>query len=1176
LLYLDFFSELNDLFFLNYKPEMARKLNFYLSLLVFSSIILAGCREKTQEKLNKAEFKDPPSSVKLHTWWHWMDGAVTKEGITKDLEAMKKQGIVQATMLNIGLFEGQDFGLEKKIFKSSEWLELFQWSLQEADRLGIKIGAHNCDGWSSSGGPWITPDLSMKQFVWTKTIISGDNNGTVMLSKPYANLDFYRDVAVVAFKTDSDLNSFHKANPTINIDGQERSEILTDGCPVSAIRISRDARFDIVFAESFSADKIVIHPRRSFMWGNMSDFSCGFTLFASDDGKNYKEIKEFQINGLNYSAEIEFPACQGKYYQLKVTEFSNVDAWIPFLIGELELLQKDESPLYNPDIPNLMVKIVSVKANQYEDINSCAEVNPDQKAISSWEVLNISDKMDENGALQWEIQEGNWTVIRFGYTPTGSRNAPATPEGRGLECNKMDTAALNVHFNNYPQVLIDKAGTYAGNTFKFFLIDSWECGYQNWTAIFPQEFNKRRGYDLHSWIPVLCGETIDNHEFSEGFLYDFRKTIAELIDKCYYQHFRDLCHKQGIEMHAEVIYGGTGYPPLDVLKGNSYADLHMHEFWAGYHPETSYPNYTPSERSEQVFPAQASVVYDLPVLGAEAYTAQAHYSESPWDLKRFGDRAYCTGVNQFILHSYVHQPDERIPGFTLGPFASHFNRHNLYWKHFSGWSDYHARIQYVLQKGNVKAHVLAYIGDQLPQDLGQDENYLLPEGYKTTFCNWDILANALKVKDGKIILSNGMSYDVLTIPDVERMELATLQTIANLVKDGAVLYGPKPLKVLSLTDMDSGSDVIQKLADELWGQSERDIRIDRPYGKGKIVWGKPLIEVLKDLKVNPSLETAESGTPEFLYIQKKLGNLDVFFVANQGDKNRNTELIFDAVGIPEIWDPERGEITCKAIYREEEGRTRVPMRFKPRQALFVIFREGKQSSFQEVQFEGKTVFPMSPATGSPTEIPNAFVEDGKIHVVSSKGGQYTLINNRDESVTIVLDPAELMQIEALDGEVTYEADYDIELGPTTPISFDSWTLSDNPDLKYLSGTATYSMKFVVNSDVINSGDSLLLSLGAIGTTAKVMLNGQMLGNVWQPDFRLPVNGIIKEENELIVEVKNLYRNRIIGDFIQYGELKNLWSTAPVGYYLDRDKSLIPSGLMGPAQLIRIPEYVVTK
>ncbi len=1105
--------------------EKRRKINTGLFQRVVAIVMLLFVTVSgaaASDGLNPADFNNPPQSVKLHTWWHWLDGAITREGITKDLEAMRQAGVVQATILNIGLFDGRDFGVPQVKFNSPQWYEMFQWALQEANRFGITIGAHNCDGWSSSGGPWIPPEMSMKQYVWTKTIVTGGRDLAIALPKPYSEHNFYRDVAVLAYPCDEPISSFQSAAPKVTVNKTNHTSWLTDGNPSSAVLVNRGDKILFTFDKPFAAEKIVIHPRKRFLWGSMDAFRSKYVLRASDGGNNFRKIKDIEIKGLNRTLSFEFPATTAKFYQLEIGELSDIDSYMPFTIAETELLKKDESPMYNPSLPYHLEKTVSVKSEKPEYFSVLAKA--DQAAVSHDKVVELTGRMSPDGQLKWDAPPGNWHIIRFGYTSTGAENNPATKEGRGLECDKMDTSALDLHFRSFPQKLVDAAGKYAGNTFKFLLIDSWECGYQNWTESFASEFEKRRGYKPVAWLPVLCGQTVDSVEHSEAFLYDFRKTVAELIEQNYYKHFRQLCRKANIEMHAEVIYGSTGYPPLDVLKCNSFADMPMWEFWAGHNKRTSFPEYTAVEKPEAVFPAYACLWYNKPVLGAEAYTAQAHYSESPWDLKPFGDRAYCSGVNQFILHSYVHQPFDKKPGMTLLRWGSHFNRNNLYWQHISDWFTYHARVQYVLQKGTIQPQVLNFAGDQLPQAL-ELAGYSLPAGYDAAVCNFDVLKNKIEPKGGLLQMSNGATCRILTIPKESSMEAATLRRIAELVEKGAVLYGPRPTGVLSLTNRRKNSRALEKLAKKMWGKIDGKDVTENQYGKGRVIWGKPLAGVLRDMKILPVFEANPHVPNTLLYIHKKVGDADVFFVVNQTDAELDRECLFATMNPTlEIWDPQLGTVSKPAGCVFKNGRASLMVSFKLRQSLIFIFKKSKADSRIASSGEDK------------------------------KPGQPEVCELKDFRATIEFLP-----------------EYEAHIKPVEINELKSWTDFEDPAIKYFSGTAAYTIRFTPPAAFTSKTDSLALSIGTVGSTAEVSLNGRKLGFVWRPDSTFDVTGLLKgdAENLLEIRVANVYRNRFIGDFIEFGKPQNIWTSAPVEMYLDKNKPLKPSGLLGPIKLLKI-------
>jgi len=1145
------------------------KLTIRFLLVVSLCINLFSCsKNKTQVSLDETLFAKPPQSVAIHTWWHWLDGAITKEGITKDLEAMKLQGISQATILNIGLFDGKNFDVPQIKFGTPEWFDMFKWALQEANRLGIKIGAHNCDGWSTSGGPWITPEKSMKQYVWSKTIISGGQDVKLELAKPFAEKDFYVDVATVAYKSNNQTNSFCTAKPKASLNDTIAATNLLDGNPVSALPLRVGDKILLSFENDFLAEKIVIHPRKSFMWSDMTKFYSKYRLLASIDGKNFKKVQDIEINGLNKSIEVPIIQTKARYFKIEVLDIANIDAFIAFTLSEVELLQKDEQPAYSPTIINHLEKTVAVKAQQRAGFDFVRNQD-DQKAISSKDIVDLTAKMSPDGKLEWVVPEGNWCVVRFGYTTTGVTNGPATKEGIGLECDKMDTAALDLHFNSFPQKMIDAAGEFKGNTFKFLLIDSWECGYQNWTSAMPGEFEKRRGYSLINWIPVLCGDVVENSELSDAFLYDFRKTIAELIENNYYKHFGELCHQQKIEFHAEIIYGDANYPPLDILKTNSYVDLPMFEFWAG-HNQLTYPEYTPANQPEASFPAFAATLYNMPVFAAEAYTAMAHYSESPSDLKAFGDRAYCSGINQMILHSYVHQPADKKPGMTLGSFASHFNRQNLWWQHASAWFDYHARIQYVLQRGITNADILYYVGDQLPQYIANKTVSNLPSGYRAVACNYDILKTKTTVKNGKIVLPQNQTYSLLVLPENPAMELPVLERLAELVEQGAVVYGAKPMRQLSYNGITKNKGAFEQLANKLWGNGNENAIVHNKVGKGLVINGQPIDQVIYELGLKPDFTTNDQDSLNLMYIHKKVDGTDVYFVFNQQNSLLRRECLFRVEGkTPEIWNPENGTIIKPAIYSCEKEQIRIPVTFAPNEAMIFVFRKSDNKDFiKTVSFNNQQIFPVAKNKDNNNVVPSAIYSGSNFVFSTEKSGNYQFVSDKGKTFALDLTASEVFEINNFTGQIEFKPAYQATIPPIEITTLKALNNFDNNAIKFFSGTAKYTIKFSIPENYTTTSDSIDLSLGDIASTAKVTLNGKLLGYLWKPTYIFSVSKLLKPENVLEIEVANVYRNRIIGDLIEFGSLKNVWTSAPIESFLDVNKPLKPSGLMGPMKLVK--------
>ncbi|WP_167618274.1 glycosyl hydrolase [Maribellus sediminis] len=1060
--------------------------------------------------ISPKQFQGTPFESGVHTWWHWIDGNITKDGIRKDLEAMHSQGITQATILNVGLFHKQFFGLKEVRFNSPEWYAMFQYALEKADSLGLKIGVHNCDGWSTTGGPWIDPEHAMKEVTWNKTIINGGKHIEMKLSEPYSFEGFYRDVAVLAIKSDRQANSFVQAEPIIKFNDEEKVNYLSDACPVGGMLVKKEDTITIEFNEEFEAEKVAVHPRKSYVWGSVDAVDnsvVSYSLEALNQNNTYERVLDFKTTRFNKTRQIEIPPVKSKSYRLIINSIENTES---FFIGELEFLKENESPSFTAAVPNFQTKTVSVQgsaADQYFTPNAytCG-------SIQLKDIIDLTSKVDLNGILSWDAPAGNWEIIRFGYTITGVTNRPATESGLGLECDKMDTVALNIHYANFPKKLIEHAGAFTGNTFKFLLIDSWECYFQNWTSALPAEFEKINGYSLTPWIPTLCGEVVESSESTESFYYDFRRTIAKLIEENYYKHYSDLCHRDGLELHGEVIYGGSKLPPIDVLKAYSYTDMPMFEFWARPDKNSLYGNKIPPGHLSQ-FASSAGLFYEKPSVGSEAYTGNATYSATPWDLVPFGDVAYTSGISQMILHSYVHQPVEARPGLTLQNFGLSFNRNNTIWNHLSGWMNFQARIQYILQSSQEANDILVYVGDALPQftvDATQ-----IPRGYKYNVCNSDILINKLRVENHKIKTENGATFSLLLLPRQEGMNYSTLIRLAELLKQGAFIYGEKPSYLYSLADRKHAAEFYE-LIEKIWGSSTEAESKITGYGKGKVFSGMSLKEAIKKINLKPDFEVISGDSKDFIFSHRHNESAELYFVANLQNHPVTASCKFRAIGNSfEIWDPLWGKITSVIGTRDNSNSTVISYDFKPLESVFFVIEKNREN----LQFQPKAT---------------------------------------------VTDEFEITEFE---GSIEFFPAYDtpiekIELSEYLPLS-----AFENPAIKYFAGQVKYTLNFNFPENADNT-KNWFLKTGNLNGAASLSLNGQELENVWSPLQELPINNSIKTgDNKLEITIDIPYRNRFVGDFMQYGEVKSLWTTCEIGKYLNDRSPLLKVGLTEPLKII---------
>ncbi len=703
-------------------------------------------------------FQHPPDSARPHTWWHWMNGNVTREGITADLEAMKRVGIGGAQIFNVDC--GIPAGPVK--FMSPQWRELVRYAAQEAQRLDLEMCLHNCAGWSSSGGPWNTPEHAMQSITTSEHRVTGLAHFSEVLPTPPTRLAYYRDIAVLAF-------------PSVEVTNASSGRL-----------VARDT------------------------------------------------------------------------------------------------------------------------------------------------IKNLTSQLQPDGRLEWDVPPGQWTILRFGYTPTGQKNHPAPAEGTGLECDKFSREALDAHWAGFVQKVLDDLGPLAGQgkPLNNLLIDSYEVGEQNWTPQARAEFQKRRGYDPLLFLPAAAGWVVDNSSVSARFQWDTRRTIADLFAENYYGHFQELCHQHGLLASIEPYTG-----PFESLQSGEAADIPMGEFWVGS-----------SVHSSVKLAASVGHIYGRRIIGAESFTAAPGSKHGRWlddayALKTLGDQVFCQGVNRFIFHRYAMQPwTNRWPGMTMGQWGTHFDRTSTWWEQGRAWLEYVARCQFLLQQGSFVADAAYLDGENAPAELRAGEP-ALPSGYDYDGVNAGVLLRAT-VKDGQLVLPSGMTYRVLILPPSERtMTPRLLGKLAEFVKEGLTVVGAPPESSPSLEDYPHCDAEVKELASRIWGNCDGQRITEHRFGSGKGIWGRPMVSVLADLRLKPDFEYPSTSSARLSFIHRRDADTEIYFVSNQRGRFETAECIFRVTAkLPELWDPETGRIEPAPVWREQDGRTVVPLSFAAAGSVFVVFR----------------------------------------------------------------------------------------------------------------------------------------------------------------------------------------------------------------------------------------------
>lgn len=746
-----------------------------------------------------------------------------------------------------------------------------------------------------------------------------------------------------------------------------------------------------------------------------------------------------------------------------------------------------------------------------------------EQDCDSGDVLDLSASADASGRLTWKVPDGTWALIRFGYTLLGSRTKCTSPAAQGYEIDFLNGQAMDMHFAQTGEKLLPDAGELAGKTLRYFHVDSYEAGDPTWTPRFREQFQTRRGYDLLRYLPVLAGKIFDSREVSNRFLWDYRRTIGDLFATEYYGRLRDLSHRRGIGTHPES--GGPFWSHIDALQCEGTNDIPMGEFWKRMKEpdgEIWWANeYNLCDTIKQA--ASAAHVYGKRLCQAEAFTSMGpNWEEDLFMLKDIGDRAFCAGLTRNVLCFYVHQGRLDVqPGYQWEAAGTHFDRNVTWWNYIDAWVTYLSRCQFLLQQGLFVADVCYFYGEDVPNFVPAKTHMQppLPPGYDCDTVNAEVLLNRMSVRDGRLVLPDGMSYRLLVLPERRTMSPRVLQKIKELAEAGATIVGTKPLRSPGLTDYPRCDEQVKKLADELWGPMDGESVKQRKTGEGRVVWGRTLQQILLEGGVMPDFEY--SGAPKDAnldYIHRAYKEAEIYFISNQKNRPEKAECVFRVSGRqPEIWDPVTGERWPATEFRQVEGRTLMPLEFWPRQSWFVVFRSPIPSDRAPSHSAGRSNFP-------------------RLTTACELAGPWT----------VKFDPRwggpELAVFERLE----------------------DWIKRPEEGIKHYSGTATYQKTFDLPQLLRGSSKRLYVDLGVVRNIARVRLNGEDCGVVWTAPWRVEISALVRaKDNKLEIDVANLWPNRLIGDASLPPDKR---FTVTNVQKFKKDSSLLASGLLGPVTL----------
>jgi hypothetical protein len=1121
-------------------------------LLLFAGFVSA----QELHKKETTEFQPTIESSKPWVYWYWMKSAYSKAGITADLEAMKQAGIAGAYLMTIKGPANPPLINPPVLQLTPEFWDMIHWAFKEANRLGLKMAFHGADGFAVAGGPWITPEMSMQKVVWSTKEIEGGKTITSKLPVPEHYKDYYKDIATFAIPIkDFQINSQLQL-PKVTTSNNTDASFLADPKKDENFKFAEKGWIQYEFEKPFTCKSINIETKGR-------DFQAQRLIVeVSDDGINFKFHERMTAprhgwQDMDFVHTHTITPVTAKYFRFVYdpvgTEPGAED--LDFAKWKQNLKVSKITLSNQALIDNFEGKSGAVWRLSPE---TSAKQIPNFDSFRRSEIINISNFVDSNGNLNWKAPKGKWKIIRMGHTSTGHENATGGA-GKGLEVDKFNPELIRFQLDHWFGEMVRTIGPdLASKTLEILHFDSWECGSQNWSSVFQAEFQKRRGYNLVDYLPVMAGIPIESADVSEKVLYDVRKTIAELVADNFYGRVAQIAKENNIKLSSENVA-----PTMmsDALLHYKYVDYPGGEFWL--------KSPTHDKPFDIIDAISGGHIYGKDIIQAESFTAlRMDWDEHPGNLKTLADRNYALGINRLFYHVFVHNPwTDRKPGMTLDDIGTFFQRDQTWWKPGKAWFEYCQRVQFQLQKGKPVIDLAVFIGEDFPSrsfvpdrlvpfipnvfgrerlerekirlenegqptakmpkevtysknmtDLSQWVNPL--NGYQYDSFNADVLIHNAKVVNGKISFGGGIEYGALLFPGSHKMapnkmiSLAAAEKILQLVKDGATIFVDEKPDLQPGMQSETDQKKWQNLIDKIWNNNSNSSTWK--IGKGTIIklpyLGNDFASIGIEQDVYfPKLSRADSET--IAWTHRKSQSEEIYFLSNQKEQKRSFEASFRLSGkIPKLYNPVTDKTTILSNWKIENGRTIIPIVLEANESCFIIFKE----ETKETYLNKKQNYP------------------------------------------------ELETVQTLDEN--WELQFDTEFkGPKEIIKtnklFD-WSTSDNNQIKYYSGTVIYKKDFVWKG---KTNEKFWLNLGTIANLAEVTVNGINCGTIWTFPFKTDISEALKKgKNSIEIKVTNTWANRLIGDEKLPKEERLTWTTAP---FRLQEVILLKAGLLGPVTIL---------
>ncbi len=1093
------------------------------------------------------QFRDPPNSARPRVWWHWMNGNITRDGIAKDLAWMQAIGIGGVHVFDVNLMTPQIVD-HRLIYMTPAWQDAFRFAVAEADRRGMEVAVASSPGWSETGGPWVPPADGLKKLVWSElSLAPGQRTSAPLPALPRATGPF-QSLSMQPGITEAATGATLPEPPhltgqiavlavPVNAPALPAPRVMTgtgaplDGAVLDGTRLDRGLALARP-ADGSAASVVMAWPAAQTVRSAQVFVAGASVMFggavvapvieASDDGTAWRHVADVPV--ADVPTTVSFAPVTARQFRLvlnpRAMTMANMGAPAPGVIMP---------PMFGPppggspppwDLRQFRldggaaVDRFETKAGFALSLDYYALPEPADRAQGAKpaEVIDLTSRLGADGRLDWTapaLPAGwSWRVIRLGDSLLGTTNHPAPPEATGLEVDKFDAPAVERYITHYLGMVRDAAGPgmLGAHGVTALVNDSIEVGAANWTPRLLDAFRERRGYDARPWLPALTGVLIGSRGDTDRFLFDWRRTLADLMAAAHYGTIARVAHANGLKLYGEALEDKR--PSLgDDMAMRHATDIPMAALWT--FPQGGQPN--PSYIADMRGAASVAHIYGQNLVAAESMTsALSYWADSPRTLKHVIDTEFLAGVNRPVVHESAHQPvDDKQPGLSLMIFGQFFNRHEAWAPLAKAWIDYLSRNALMLQQGHFVADLGYFYGEEAPLTglYGLTPVSDAPKTHGYDFVNADALLHVLKVDGDTLTSPGGARYRALYLGGSSaQMSLAVLERIAALTEQGAQIIGHPPIGDPGLAGANAAR--YAALMARLWPRGDAPGAI-ATVGAGRVVVAADADAGLAALGVAPDFSVNAGADVGFVHRHWDGG--DDWFVVNRTNAAQQVAVRFRVTGkVPELWHAETGA-SEPVSYRMAGNETLIELDLAAEESVHVVFRQ------PTTQALALWVWPHKAVVGR---------LDGAWSVAFQPG--------RGAPASTIL--------------------------PTlTP-------LDANADfgISHFAGVASYRHDLVTPKNW-QPGDPLWLNLGDLREMAEVAVNGTVIGTLWHPPYRIDVGAALHPgSNALEVRVATLWINRLIGDAVP-GATKVAWTALPT---YRADAPLRPAGLIGPVTLER--------